>query len=59
MLGYIGFFNGRREEFLADSLYEAKQQAVEHFSPPKSRVHLVSVTLAEKDGETVTHTAVD
>jgi len=59
MNGYIGFFNGRRVEIQANSLYEAKQEAVKHFRPSKSKAHMVHVHLAEKNGETVIHTAVD
>lgn len=54
--GYIGFFNGKRVELQADSLYEAKQQAIAHFKPAKSKAHMVHVELAEKDGEQVTTT---
>lgn len=59
MHGYIGFYNGKRVEIYADSLYQAKLKALDHFKPPKSKVHMVSVVLAEKDGEAVTHVAVD
>lgn len=59
MNGYIGFYNGDRVEIHADSLYAAKVQAVEHFAPPKSKVHMVHVALAEVNGEAVVHVAVD
>ena len=54
--GYIGFFNGKRVELQADSLYAAKQQAIAHFKPSKAKAHMVHVELAEKDGEQVTTT---
>jgi hypothetical protein len=54
MYGYIALYQGRRHELHADSLYAAKQAAVAHFKAPKSKQHLVTVHLAEVDGETVT-----
>jgi hypothetical protein len=57
--GYVAFFNGKRTEVYADSLYQAKQKAITHFKPRKSQEHMVSVVLAEKDGQPVTHVAVD
>lgn len=57
--GYIALFGDRRHELYAGSLYEAQQRAVEHFKPARSKRHLVSVTLAEVDGQVVTHRAVD
>lgn len=54
MNGYIALYQGKTTELHADSLYAAKTKAVEYFKPPKSKHHLVSVHLAEKDGETVT-----
>ena len=47
-------YRRQRTEIPAASAYAAWQQAVEHFKPSKSRRHLVTVHLAEKDGETVT-----
>lgn len=52
--GYIALYQSKRAEIYAESLYAAKMQALEHFKPPKSKRHLVSVHLAEVDGETVT-----
>lgn len=57
--GYICFYNGRKAEIRAASLYAAKLAAIEHFSPPRSKQHMVSVMLAEKGdapGVPVTHT---
>ena len=56
LYGYIALYGDKRHELYAESLYAAKQAAVAHFKPPKSRVHNVSVHLAESDGQTVTHT---
>jgi hypothetical protein len=52
--GYIALYGSKRIELYADSLFAAKNKALESFRPPKSKRHLVSVHLAEKDGETVT-----
>ena len=52
--GYIALYQSRRTEIYAASLYEAKEKALAFFKPPKSRKHLVSVHLAEVDGEPVT-----
>jgi hypothetical protein len=52
--GYICLYQGQRWECHAGSLYDAWQQAVEHFKPSKTKRHRVTVHLAEKDGETVT-----
>ena len=59
MNGYIGFYNGNTVEILAATLFEAKTKALAHFRAPKSKQHMVHVELAEKDGEPVTHVAVD
>jgi hypothetical protein len=59
-LGYVAFgHDGKRHEVYANSSYEAKQKAVSHFKTPKSKQHLVSVTLAQKDGKDVVHTATE
>jgi hypothetical protein len=52
--GYIALYGSKRHELHAESLYAAMQQALAFFKPPKSKRHLVSVHLAEIDGETVT-----
>lgn len=57
--GYIAFFNDKRHELYADSLYAAKLEAIKHFKPRKSQEYMVHVHLAEKDGEPVVHIAVD
>lgn len=55
MNGYVCFYNGQRWECHADSLYAAKLKALAHFKPSKKKEHMVSVILAEKGGESVTH----
>ena len=57
--GYIALYQGKRYELHAASQYAAWQAAVRHFKVKQSKAHLVTVHLAEKDGETVTHVAVD
>ena len=56
MNGFVAFFNGKRHELHAESLYAAKLAAIAFFKPAKSKAHMVSVMLAEKDGMPVTHT---
>lgn len=55
MNGYIAFYNQKRFEVYAETLFEAKDKAIAHFKPPKSKQHMVTVMLAEKDGEPVEH----
>ena len=55
MNGYVCFYNGKRWECYANSMFAAKEKAVAHFKPPKSKRHTVSVVLAEKDGKQVVH----
>lgn len=55
MNGYIAFYNGKKIEILAKSLYDAKKLAVATFKVSLKKSHMVSVVLAEKDGEPVTH----
>jgi len=59
MNGYIGFYNGSTVELRAATLFEAKTKAIAHFRAPRSKHHMVHVELAEIDGESVTHVAVD
>jgi hypothetical protein len=56
---YLAFYNGKQKEIEAPTLYAAKVEAVKQFKAPKSREHMVSVHLVEKDGKAVTHIAVD
>jgi hypothetical protein len=52
--GYIALYQGKQIEIHANSAYQAHLTAIESFKPPKSKRHLVTVHLAEKDGEPVT-----
>lgn len=45
--GYVCFFEGKRIELYAKSLYEAKVLATNHWKVRKSNQHLVSAHLAE------------
>jgi hypothetical protein len=49
MHGYKGFYNGKQSDIYADSLVDAKKQAIALFKVPKSKQHMVSVVLCEKD----------
>ncbi|HUW46342.1 MAG TPA: hypothetical protein VMW50_11185, partial [Dehalococcoidia bacterium] len=55
--GYVGFYKGKRAEVHADTSYEAQQKLAKMLGAKKA--HEVSFGLAEKDGQQVTHTAVD
>ncbi len=55
--GYKAFYNGKTADIHADSLYAAKLEAITAFKAPKSKQHMVSVMLCEKDGQQVTHIA--
>lgn len=47
--GYLCGYSGRQAVGIyADSLYAAKQLAVEHFRPKKKEAHLVWVELADE-----------
>jgi|tagenome__1003787_1003787.scaffolds.fasta_scaffold19471065_2 hypothetical protein len=59
MNGYKAFYNGKVSEVYAETLLAAKEKAVALFKPPKSKRHMVSVVLCEKDGETVTHSTTE
>jgi len=55
--GYIAFYKGKQIEVYANSSYEAQKKAAEQFKAKKAWE--VTVKLAEKDGEQVTHKPVD
>lgn len=57
MNGYIAFYKGKQLEVYAPSSYEAQQKAAALFKARKS--YEVTVMLAEKDGQQVTHTATE
>jgi hypothetical protein len=52
--GYIALYKAQRYELHAPSKYDAWKQAVAHFKVKSNKAHLVTVHLAEVDGETVT-----
>lgn len=58
--GYIGFYNGKQCEVYATSSFAAHKLAVAEFQKAagrrKIKPHLVTVVLAEINGEQVTHT---
>jgi hypothetical protein len=54
MNGYIAFYKGRMCVVHADTAYAAQQKAAALFKARKS--YEVTVVLAEKNGEQVTHT---
>jgi hypothetical protein len=53
MNGYIAFYRGRQIEVHADTAYAAQQKAAALFKARKT--YEVTVVLAEKNGEQVTH----
>lgn len=53
MNGYICFYRGKKVEILAETSLQAQTKAAAHFKAKKSWE--VSVVLAEKSGEQVTH----
>lgn len=53
--GYVVFYNDKRLELYATSLFDAKLKAIEQLKVPKSKQGLLAVMLAEKNDETVTH----
>jgi len=55
MNGYIAFYNGKQIEVYADTSYEAQKTTIAQLRPPKSKQHMVTVVLAEKNGQQVTH----
>ena len=55
MNGYICFYNRQRIEVRADSSYGAQQAAAKELKVPAKKQYMISVVLAEKNGEQVTH----
>lgn len=47
MNGYIAFYNGKRVELYAASIYAAKLEAIKQLKVPKPKQGLLSVELAE------------
>ena len=54
MNGYVCFYRGRRIEVQAETSFAAQTKAAAQFKARKA--YEVTVVLAEKAGETVTHT---
>jgi hypothetical protein len=50
---YLAFYKDKKIEVYADTSYEAQKKAAEVFKAKKS--YEVTVVLAEKNGETITH----
>jgi hypothetical protein len=57
MNGYVCFYKGKRLEVYAATSYDALKKAAKEFKAKKTWD--VSVTLAEKNGKSVKHIAVD
>ena len=57
MNGYVAFYKGKRIEVQAPTSYDAQCRAAVIFRARLARD--VTVVLAEKDGEQVTHTPVE
>lgn len=55
MNGYICFYRGKQYEVHADTSYDAQQKCAKENRIKKT--YEITVVLAEKDGEQVTHTA--
>ena len=56
MNGYICFYKGNQFEIHAKTTYEAQVKCAKDNKIPDSKRYLISVALAEKNGEQVTHT---
>ena len=46
---YVAFLRGQRIELYAQTLYAAKQRAIEYFRPKKRELGLLAVELAEEE----------
>ena len=55
MNGYVCFYKGRKCEVHAETTFEAQKKAAVIFKAKKA--YEITVVLAEKNGEQVTHTA--
>jgi hypothetical protein len=55
--GYIAFYKGKQIEVFANTSYEAQKKAAEKFKAKKT--YDVTVKLAQKDGQQVTHKPLD
>ena len=52
---YATFYNQKTFEVTARNMFEAKDKAIAHFQPPKSKRHMVSVVLMKVDGREIIH----
>lgn len=57
MNGYICIFLGKRVEVIANDLWQAKQKAIQALKVPKGKQGLLSIVLAEVEGNQITHNA--
>lgn len=57
MNGYVAFHKGRRTEVHAKTSYAAQKEAGKFFKLRETKYHEVTVVLAERDGQPVTHVA--
>jgi CRISPR/Cas system CMR-associated protein Cmr5 small subunit len=58
LCGYVAFYQGKRIEVYAETLYAAQKKAAEQLKVPAKKQYLISVTLCERaDGTEVIHTA--
>lgn len=55
MNGYVCFYKGKKCEVHAETTFEAQKKAAVIFKAKKA--YEITVVLAEKNGEQVTHTA--
>jgi len=53
MNGYVCFYQGKRVEIYADTAFGAVKAAALRLHIPAKKMHLISVVLAEKDGQPV------
>ena len=59
MNGYVCFYKDKRVEVYANTSYQAQQKAAQALKVRDSQAYNITVILAEKDGETVTHIPLD
>ncbi len=59
MNGYVAFYKGKRIEVYANTSYEAQGKAQKVLKVRDSQRYNITVVLAEKDGEEVTHLPLD
>lgn len=55
--GYVAIYKGKSVEVRGEglTLWEAKKQAIQKLQVPRKDQHLVSIMLAEQDGQPVVH----